>query len=142
MLLKCTVIAQTQNYHYNYLEREDSITKTHTEKGLDILHAVDEVEKAFENSRYSHRKKEIKNFKILEGVYTFLAYLAFVKDEQIYQKMSRELKVFLRKNKISTVDILLYRRFGRNYLLYLPLKKKIYYLLYFVGQEKLLRKLV
>lgn len=142
LLLKCTVIAQTQNYHYNYLEREDSITKTHTEKGLDILHAVDEVEKAFENSRYSHRKKEIKNFKILEGVYTFLAYLAFVKDEQIYQKMSRELKVFLRKNKISTVDILLYRRFGRNYLLYLPLKKKIYYLLYFVGQEKLLRKLV
>lgn len=142
LLLKCTVIAQTQNYHYNYLEREDSITKTHTENGLDILHAVDEVEKAFANSRYSHRKKEIKNFKILEGVYTFLAYLAFVKDEQIYQKMSRELKVFLRKNKISTVDILLYRRFGRNYLLYLPLKKKIYYLLYFIGQEKLLRKLV
>ncbi|MBP3840127.1 MAG: glycosyltransferase family 2 protein, partial [Chryseobacterium sp.] len=80
--------------------------------------------------------------KILEGIYTFLAYLAFVKDEQIYQKMSQELKVFLRKNKISTVDILLYRRFGRNYLLYLPLKKKIYYLLYFIGQEKLLRKLV
>jgi len=142
LLLKCRVIARTQNYHYHYLEREDSITKTHTENGLDILHAVDEVEKAFENSRYSHMKKEIKNFKILEGVYTFLAYLAFVKDEQIYQKMSQELKVFLRKNMISTVDILLYRRFGRNYLLYLPLKKKIYYLLYFIGQEKLLRKLV
>lgn len=142
LLLECTVIAQTQNYHYNYLEREDSISRTHTEKGLDILRAVDEVEKAFENSRYSHKKKEMKNFKILEGVYTFLAYQAFVKDEDIYRMMSQELKVVLRKNQISTVDILSYRRFGRNYLLYLPLKKKIYYLLYFIGQEKLLRKLV
>ena len=30
LLLKCKTIAQTQNYHYQYLERSDSITKTHT----------------------------------------------------------------------------------------------------------------
>ena len=142
ILLECNTIAQTQSYHYHYLERYDSITKTHTGKGLDILRAVEEVEIAFEKSKYAHKKKEMKNFKILEGVYSFLAYLAFVKDEQIYRNMSRELQVFRQKNKISIADILLYQRFGRNYLLYLPLKKKIYYLLYFIGQEKLLRKLV
>jgi len=142
LLLDCTVIAQTQNYHYHYLEREDSITKTHTQKGLDILRAVDDVEIAFAASKYAHKKEELKNFKILEGVYTYLAYLAFVKNEQLYRNMSAELKVFCRKNNISIVDILLYQRFGRNYLLYLPLKKKIYYLLYFMGQERLLQKFV
>ena len=71
-----------------------------------------------------------------------LAYLAFVKDGETYRKMSQELKIFIRKNNISTFEIFSYQRFGRNYLLYLPLKKKIYYLLYFMGQEKLLQKLV
>ena len=142
LLLHCKVIAQTQTYHYQYLEREDSITKTHTEKGLDILRAVDDVAAAFANSRYSQHEKELKNFKILEGIYTYLAYLAFVKDGETYRKMSQELKIFIRKNNISTFEIFSYQRFGRNYLLYLPLKKKIYYLLYFMGQEKLLQKLV
>ena len=142
LLLNCTVIAQTQNYHYQYLERKDSITKTHTNKGLDILRAVDDVAAAFANSQYSQHEKELKNFKILEGIYTYLAYLAFVKDGETYRKMSQELKIFIQKNNISTFDILSYQRFGRNYLLYLPLKKKIYYLLYFMGQEKLLQKLV
>ncbi|MGZ5285162.1 MAG: glycosyltransferase family 2 protein [Kaistella sp.] len=142
LLLECSVIAQTQNYHYQYLEREDSITKTHTEKGLDILRAVAEVEIAFAASKYAHKKEELKNFKILEGVYTYLAYLAFVKDEQTYRSMSRELKLFILRNKISVLDIFSYRRFGRNYLLYLSWKKRNYYLLYFAGQEKLLRKLV
>ena len=136
------MIAQTQNYHYQYLERKDSITKTHTDKGLDILRAADDVAAAFANSQYSQHEKELKNFKILEGIYTYLAYLAFVKNRSTYRKMSQELKIFVQKNNISTFDILSYQRFGRNYLLYLPLKKKIYYLLYFMGQEKLLQKLV
>ena len=98
---------------------------------------------------YSHKEKndlwnveELKNFKILEGIYTYLAYLAFVKDGETYRKMSQELKIFIQKNNISTFEIFSYQRFERNYLLYLPLKKKIYYLLYFMGQEKLLQKLV
>lgn len=141
LLLECTTLAQTQKFHYQYLERKDSITKTHTEKGLDILKAVEDVEKAFETSKFSKRSGALKNFQILEGVYSFLAYLAFVKDENIHQKMSAELKKFIKKRKITTKEILRYHRFGKNYLLSLPAKKKMYYLLYFLGQKKLLRKL-
>ena len=142
LLLKCTTIAQTQNYHYQYLERTDSITKTHTGKGLDILNAVEDVEKAFHNSKYSDKKDALKGFQILEGIYTFLAYLAFVKDDELFYKMSRKLKDFRKERKISTAEIILYRRFNKNYLLSLPLKKQIYYLLYFFGQEKLIRIII
>ena len=142
LLLECTIVAQTQNNHYQYLERSNSITKTHTEKGLDILKAVEDVEVAFNISKYADQKAALKNFQILEGVYTFLAYLAFVKDDLTYRKMSGQLKKFISEKQISVSEILMYKRFGRNYLLYLPLRKKIYYLLYLFGQEKLLRKLV
>lgn len=142
LVLECKIIAQTQAYHYQYLERTDSITKTHTEKGLDILKAVEDVEVVFRNSVYSNEMKEWKDFQILEGVYTFLAYLAFVKDDQLYFKMSEELKKFVKKNNITASEIFSYQRFGKNYLLSLPIRKKIYYLLYFSRQEKLLRKLV
>lgn len=142
LLLKCTTIAQTQNYHYQYLERTDSITKTHTGKGLDILNAVEDVEKAFHNSKYSDQMDALKGFQILEGIYTFLAYLAFVKDKELFYKMSRKLKNFRKERKISTAEIILYRRFNKNYLLSLPMKKKIYYLLYFFGQEKLIRIII
>lgn len=142
LLLKCTTIAQTQNYHYHYLERTDSITKTHTEKGLDILKAADDVEQEFKYSKYAAKITDLKNFQILEGVYTFLAYLAFVKDEQTYRKMSSELKKYVKNKQISKTEILRYRRFGRNYLLSLPLKKQVYYVLYFFGLENLIRKLL
>lgn len=142
LLLECKTLAQTQNYHYQYLERTDSITKTHTEKGLDILLAVEEVQRALGQSVYSDKRQEMKNFQILEGVYTFLAYLAFVKNDEIYHKMSAELRKFIKKNEISRWEILKYRRFSQNYLLSLPIKKKIYYLLYFFGQEWLLRKML
>ena len=142
LVLETKVIAQTQKYHYHYLERSDSISKTHTEKGLDILKAVADVEVAFQKSTYSSRKLDWKNFQILEGVYTYLAYLAFVKEENLYKKMSLELRTFMRKNTISVSEIFSYQRFGKNYLLSLPLRKKIYYLLYFFKQEKLLRKLM
>lgn len=141
LLLECKTLAQTQNYHYNYFERADSISKTHTEKGLDILGAVEDVEEAFEESVYKSRFTELKHFQILEGVYTFLAYLAFVKDGEIYDKMAKHLDNFIENRKISRQEILCYQRFGKNYLLSLPLKKKIYYLLYFSGQQKLLRML-
>lgn len=142
LLLECTVIAQTQNYHYQYLERQDSISKSHTLKGLDMIRAVDEVKDAFHHSKYSERKTELKNFQILEGVYSFLAYLAFVKDEKTYRKMSAALKKFRVENNISLTEILRYQRYGKNYLLSLPSKKKMYYLLYFLGQEQLLRRIV
>lgn len=142
LLLECKILAHTSNYCYQYLERKNSITKTHTEKGLDILRAVEEVDEAFQKSVYSEKVVELQGFRILEGVYTFLAYLAYVKDENVYWKMSAELKKFMLKNNISVVEILKYRRFNENYLLSLPCKKKIYYLLYFLGQERFLRKLL
>lgn len=142
LLLECETIAQTQSFHYQYLERTDSITKTHTEKGLDILKAVQDVEKIFSESRYSHKKKELKNFQIFEGVYSFMAYLAFVKNEEIFYRMSDQMVVFMRERHIKIRDILNYNRFGKNYLLSLPLKKKIFYLLFFAGQKKLIRKLI
>lgn len=142
ILLECKTIAQTQNFHYQYLERADSISKTHNEKGLDILKAVEEVETAFKISKYSSKTEELKGFQILEGVYTFLAYLAFVKNETQFYRMSQELEDFIRKRDVKIKDILCYSRFGKNYLLSLPLKKKIFYLLFFTGQKKMIRKLM
>ncbi len=142
LLLECDVIAQTQNFHYQYLERTDSITKTHTERGLDILKAIEDVEIAFKDSQYSNKKSELKNFQIFEGVYSFLAYLAFVKDEELFYEMSDKLDDFLKQRDIKIKDILKYSRFDKNYLLYLPLKKKIFYLLFFAGQKKLIKKII
>ncbi len=142
LLLNCKTIAQTQNYHYHYLERTDSITKTHTRKGLDILKAVEDVNVAFKESQYSAKKLELKNFNILEGVYTFLAYLAFVKEDDAYLEMNLALKRFNKKHNISKREILTYKRFGKNYLLSLTTKKKIYYLLSFIGLEQVRRKIL
>ena len=142
LLLDCDVIVQTQSFHYQYLERTDSITKTHTEKGLDILKAVQDVEYVFKESMYSHKIKELKNFQIFEGIYSFLAYLAFVKNEETFYNMADKLSVFIKERQIKIQDILNYSRFGKNYLLSLPVKKKIFYLLFFAGQKKLIRKLI
>ncbi|WET47695.1 glycosyltransferase family 2 protein [Chryseobacterium indologenes] len=142
LLLECEIIAQTQSFHYQYLERTDSITKTHTEKGLDILKAVQDVESVFGTSKYAHKDRELKCFQIFEGVYSFLAYLAFVKDEKMFYSMADKLSVFIKERQIKIQDILNYSRFGKNYLLSLPVKKKIFYLLFFAGQKKLIRKLI
>ena len=142
LLLSCKTLAQTQNYHYQYLERQDSITKTHTEKGLDLLKAVKDVEEVFYKSQYSNEKQALKGFWIFEAVYSYLAYLAFVKDDNLYRKMSAELRKFINERKISLIEILNYERFGKNYLVSLPIKKKVYYLLYFLRQEWLLRKIL
>ncbi|MBK1895100.1 glycosyltransferase [Chryseobacterium paridis] len=142
LLLECKIVAQTQSFHYQYFERADSISKTHTEKGLDILKAVMDVETVFENSQYSSKRRELKNFQILEGVYSFLAYLAFVKKKETFYEMADQLKIFIKKRNIKIKDILYYSRFGKNYILYLPLKKKIFYLLFFAGQKRLIRKLM
>ncbi|WP_415329251.1 glycosyltransferase [Chryseobacterium sp. MMS23-Vi53] len=142
LLLECKTIAQTQNFHYQYLERTDSITKTHTERGLDILKAVTDVETVFTESQYSNKKKELKDFQIFEGVYSFLAYLAFVKNDNIFYEMADKLELFMKERQIKLKDILNYNRFDKNYLLSLPLKKKIFYLLFFAGQKKLIRKLM
>lgn len=142
LLLECNILAFTPNFHYQYLEREDSISKSHTTKGLDILKAVETVEQSFHKSRFSDQKEALKNFLILEGVYTFLAYLAFVKKDADFYRMSQVLDDFMNAKGLETKKILEFNRFGKNYLLSLPLKKKIYYLLYFFGFKGLIRKLI
>lgn len=142
LLLDCTIVAQTQNYHYQYLERADSISKTHTEKGLDILKAVEDVEEYFKTTKYSGKLKELKNFQIFEGVYSFLAYLAFVKNDDVFYKMCEKLEFFMRKRDIKLKNLLQFNRFGKNYLLSLSLKKNLFYLLFFAGQKKLIRKFI
>ena len=142
LLLNCKVIAQTQDYYYHYFERSNSISKTHTLKGLDILRAVEDVEKEFEKSMYNSKVTELKNFQMLEGVYTFLAYLAFVKDDEVFKKMSTQLSDFMIKNSISVINLLSYKRFDKNYLLSLPIRKQMYYLLYFFGGKALIRKMM
>lgn len=142
LLLTCKTVAQTQNFHYQYLERSDSITKTHTEKGLDIFKAIEDVEGFFRKTTYAGQVKELKNFQIFEGVYSFLAYLAFVKDDDVFYRMSENLEQFIRKRDIKLKNILNYNRFGKNYLLSLPLKKSIFYLLFFARQKKLIKKLM
>lgn len=142
VLLDCTVVAFTPEYHYQYLEREDSISKSHTLKGLDILKAVESVGAYYNLSRFRDDKKALKNFYILEGVYTFLAYLAFVKKEDDFYKMSQQLDQFLVAKGLNTKEILQFNRFGNNYLLSLPLKKKLYYLLYFCRFKSLIRILM
>ena len=47
ILLQCKTVAKTDAFHYQYLERSNSISKSHTERGLDILKAVESVENAF-----------------------------------------------------------------------------------------------
>lgn len=142
LLLACNVLVFTPDFHYQYLERQDSISKSHTTKGLDILKAVETVEAAFRKSRFSDQKPALRNFQILEGVYTFLAYLAFVKKDSDFYKMSQVLDGFMLSKGLKTKEILLFNRFGKNYLLSLPLKKKLYYLLYFLGFKGLIRRLL
>ena len=139
LLLQCRTLAFTPNYHYQYLERQDSISKSHTMKGLDILKAVETVDEAFQKSRFADQKMALQNFHILEGVYTFLAYLAFVKEDSDFHKMSDVLDDFIKTKGLKTKEILQYRRFGKNYLLSLPLRKKIYYILSLLRLRKIVR---
>ncbi|OJX28964.1 MAG: glycosyl transferase family 2 [Chryseobacterium sp. 36-9] len=142
LLLRCRVLAFTPSYHYQYLERQDSISKSHTTKGLDILKAVETVSESFNQSRFSYHSKALKNFQILEGVYTFLAYLAFVRTDSDFYRMSEGLDRFITVNNLKIKDILQYKRFGKNYLLSLPLKKKIYYILSLFKLRRLVRILI
>lgn len=142
LLLKSNIIAFTPNFHYQYLERKNSISKTHTTKGLDILKAVESVESEYGKSRFSAQKIPLKNFLILEGFYTFLAYLAFVKNDKDFYEMSDALNDFCRKRKIKIKDILQYKRFNKNYLLSLSFRKKVYYLLYMLRFGWLIRRLM
>ena len=135
LVLESTVIAKINEPFYKYFERQDSITKTHTEKGLDMFLAIRNVKNSFEKSAYKEQKIELKRFFILQGFYSYLAYVAYVKDQSLKKKMLRELGKELTDFDIKKWELVTYRRFNENYLLSLPLQKMVYYLLYLINQN-------
>jgi len=135
LILKSSVISKINRPFYKYFERSNSITKSHTAKGLDMFVAVENVKKAFARSDYSHFVTEMERFLILQAFYSFMAYVAYVKDDSLKKKMIAELKIKLDSWKINKPKILNYRRFKRNYLRSLPLKKQIFYLLFLIHEN-------
>lgn len=129
LVLNSKVLAKINQPYYKYFERQDSITRTHTEKGLDMFLAVENVAKAFFESPYKNREKEWKRFFIIQAYYSYLGYVAYVKDKQLKAEMLDELNDQLKKYKITKKEILKYKRFNENYLFSLPFKKQVFYLM-------------
>ncbi|MCB9203298.1 MAG: glycosyltransferase [Flavobacteriales bacterium] len=138
LLLKCTKLGFCQEYFYNYFEREGSITRNFTAKGLDMFRAISIVRNDFVSSKFHTKKKEWKRFLILNGFYSFLAYTAQVKDKKLKTKMYATLDNFLGENNIHKREIINYRRFEENYLFSLSWKKIVYYTFHiFLGKQNI-----
>ena len=135
LFLQSKTIAYSSGYHYQYFERANSISKTHNLKGLDMLDAVETVTAAYKTSEHASKREVLKGFQILQGVYSFLAYAAFIKDPAVAEEFRAAYRRFCTGNQLKIRDILSYRRFGKNYFLGLPLKKKVFYAAYFLGVE-------
>lgn len=129
LVLDSTVLSKINQPFYKYFERQDSITKSHTKRGLDMFLAVNEVSNYFKNSVYNNSKTDLKRFQIFQGYYSYLAYVAYVKDKSLKKNMLFALSEFLFSNSINKKEIINYKRFNNNYLMSLPNKKKIFYLL-------------
>ena len=111
-------------YHYQYLERSQSIKNTYAER-IRYSRGCENCEcEEFTESRYHRYKDALKGFQILEGIYTFLAYLAFVNNKADFYKMSRILDEFIKDNDINTKDILQYKRFWKELSIIFAVKKK------------------
>lgn len=139
LVLDSSIISKINEPFYKYFERQDSITKTHTEKGLDMFVAVNEVTNYFYQSKYNTFATELKRFQIIQGYYSYLAYLAYVKDKNLKRKMLNVLNDFLKANNLTKKELKNYIRFDRNYLNSLPLKKRIFYHLAMIYPQLLLK---
>ncbi|MDK7374453.1 glycosyltransferase [Weeksella virosa] len=140
LVLDSTTIAKINQPFYKYFEREDSITKTHTEKGLDMFWAIEQVTKYFYESPYAKHKEDLERFQIFQGYYSYLGYVAYIKDRALKSKMIDELVIFLKKYHLEVNKIKHLQRFGKNYIVSLPLKKWLYYQLSFFNLN-LLKKI-
>lgn len=129
LVLESNIIAKVNQPYYKYFERINSISKTHTEKGLDMFIAIDNVKNAFEKSKFSRFKAELDRFLILQGFYSYLAYVAYVKDKKLKLSMLSKLEDKMKLFNIRKHEIILYKRFNRNYLFSLPFRKQIFYLM-------------
>ncbi|TWP26756.1 glycosyltransferase [Apibacter muscae] len=129
IILNSKILAKSNNYYYKYFVRDNSISNSYNDKGLDMLNAICLVKKDYLSSCYANQNNVWKKFVIFQGFYCFLAYSAYVKDKEIKKIMLLHLKNLLASEKISKKEILMYNRFGENYLNSLNYKKKLYYLI-------------
>lgn len=137
LVLDSTILSKINEPFYKYYERQDSITKTHTEKGLDIFIAVSKVTNYFNKSNYNRFAIELKRFQIFQGYYSCLAYIAFVKDKKMKKEMILRLQEFLSNIQLTKKEIKNYKRFGKSYLYSLPLKKHVFYQISFINLQLL-----
>lgn len=142
LLLNCQKLGYINFAYYHYFERQGSISKTHTIKGIDLLRAVEKNVEIFKTSKLSEYSSVLKDFIILQGFYSFGAYLAFVKDKKAFEIMQAEMWNLMRNNGISKKEILSLKRHGKNYLRSLPLKKQIFYMALLSGSGKLIQPLI
>jgi len=133
LILDAKIISKINKPFYKYFERQDSITKTHTAKGLDMFLAIDSVAMYFKESKFKHFENELKRFKIIQGYYSYLAYIVFVKDRFLKQIMIEKLILFIKENNLSINDIKKYKRFNKKYINTLPFKKQIFYKISFIN---------
>lgn len=133
LVLDSKIIAKINEPFYKYFERQDSITKTHTRKGLDMFLAIQNVKEAFDKSDYNRFQEDFDRFFMFQGYYSYLAYVAFVKDKSLKKEMVEELVRQIENYTISKWRILNYKRFNENYLFSLPMKKRVYYVLSFAN---------
>lgn len=129
LVLESQVISKINEPFYNYFERQESITKTHTIKGLDMFLAIRNVKESLEKSQYRAYGDEMQRFAILQGYYSYLGYVAYVTDKEVKKEMVEKLRSEMDYYGISKMNILYYKRFNHNYLFSLPLKKQVFYLL-------------
>ncbi len=137
LVLDSTIISKINEPFYNYFERQDSITKSHTEKGLDMFVAVNEVSNYFYKSKYNTFATELRRFQIIQGYYSYLAYVAYVKNKVLKKKMLIMLNDFLKMNQLTQKELRAYKRFGKNYLNSLSLKKRGFYRLALINLQLL-----
>lgn len=135
LILESNIISKVNQPFYKYFERQDSITKTHSGKGLDMFKAIRNVKTSFETSKYNSHKNELGRFLILQGFYSYLAYTAYVKDKKLKKQMVNELNEIMKEFKINKPDIISYRRFNENYLFSLPFKKQVFYLFFLINRN-------
>lgn len=130
LVLKADIIAKVNQPLYKYFEREGSLSESFSMKGTDLLKAVSKVSAVFEQSQYQDQKKELKRFQILQGYYSYMAYVAKMRNPILYLRLTKEWKGFKHENEISARAIKQYQRFGINYLSSLSQLKQLYYWLH------------
>lgn len=129
LVLESKIISKINKPYYNYFERQGSITKTHTLKGLDMFLAIRNVKNAFENSPYRNFQNEWERFVILQAYYSYLAYVGYVKEKEVKRELLDSLRSEMSFYGIPKAKIIRYKRFDQNYLFSLPIKKQVFYLL-------------